>query len=87
MMKISAAEFQRSPGRVRSLALREPVFVTNHGRDDLVVLSAHEYDRLKRRDRQAIRAADLTDDELALLDAVEIPAEARAFDHEIESPA
>ena len=87
MTRVSAVEFQRSPGRVRALALREPVFVTNHGRDDLVVLSAHEYSRLKRRDREAVRTADMTDADLNLLDAVEIPAEAWDFDHELEPPA
>lgn len=85
MISVSAAEIQRQFGRIRSLALREPVAVTNHGREDLVVLSAHEYERLKRRDRQALRASDMTDADLALLDAAEIPAEARAFDHELDS--
>lgn len=69
---------------MRSLAQREPIVVTNHGREDLVVLSAHEYNRLKRRDRQAIRAGDMPDADLALLDSVHIPAEARAFDNEVE---
>jgi prevent-host-death family protein len=82
MPKVTAVQFQREFGRIRSLAMREPVVVTNHGRDDLVVLSAHEYDRLKRRDRQAIRAADMPESDLALLDAAEIPAEARALDPE-----
>jgi prevent-host-death family protein len=84
MAKVTAVEFQREFGRVRSLALREPVMVTNHGREDLVVLSAHEYGRLKQRDRRAIRAADMPDADLALLDAIQIPAEARAFDQEAE---
>jgi len=84
MTRVTAVEFQREFGRMRSLAQREPIVVTNHGREDLVVLSAHEYNRLKRRDRQAIHAADMPDGDLALLDTVQIPAEARAFDHEIE---
>ena len=83
-MIVTAAEFQRDFGRMRSVALREPVMVTNHGREDLVVLSAHEYDRLKRRDRQAVRAADMPDADLALLDAVQIPDETRRFNHEAE---
>ena len=84
MNRVTAVEFQREFGRMRSLAQREPLVVTNHGREDLVVLSAHEYNRLKRRDRQAVRAADMPDADLALLDSVQIPAEARAFDHEVE---
>jgi len=84
MTKITAAEFQRAPGRVRALALRAPVFVTNHGHADLVVLSAEEYDRLKQADRRAIRSADMSDADLALLEAVVIPDEARNFDVELE---
>jgi prevent-host-death family protein len=84
MNKVTAVEFQREFGRMRSLAQREPIVVTNHGREDLVVLSAHEYNRLKRRDRQVVHAADMPDADFALLDAVRIPDEARAFDDEVE---
>lgn len=84
MQTVTAAEFQRQFGRVRSIALREPVSVTSHGREDIVVLSAHEYERLKRRDRQAVRAVDMSDADFALLEAVEIPVEARAFDSELD---
>lgn len=84
MTKITAAEFQRAPGRVRALALRAPVIVTNHGHVDLVVLSADEYERLKQADRRAVRAQDMTDADLALLDATRIPDEAKGLDNEID---
>jgi len=84
MTKITAAEFQRAPGRVRALALRAPVIVTNHGHADLVVLSADEYDRLKQADRRAVRAADMSDADFALLEAVVVPDQARSFDVELD---
>ena len=40
-------------------ALREPVAITKQGRDHLVVLSAEEYARLKRRDRAVYAAGYL----------------------------
>ena len=84
MTHVTAVEFQREFGRIRSLAQREAVIITNHGREDLVIVSAHEYRRLKGLDRRAVRAADMPDADFALLDAVVIPEASRAFDHEVE---
>jgi hypothetical protein len=41
--------------------------ITRNGRDRIVVLSAEEYQRLKRRDRAVFRTEDLTDAELQAL--------------------
>ena len=71
-MKISSAEFQRHFGRYQDMALRQPVSVTRNGRDRLVVLSAEEYARLTRRDREVLKVGDLTDDDLAAIAAVEM---------------
>ena len=43
MKNISAVEFQREFGRFRSLAQREPVTITNHGRADVVLISYEQY--------------------------------------------
>lgn len=69
MIKITAAEMQTHFGRYRDLALREPVAVTHHGRDSIVVLSADEYRRLKALDtRRAYYARELPDDLVAELE-------------------
>jgi prevent-host-death family protein len=47
MVTITAAELQKQFGRYREAAIREPVSVTHHGRESLVMLSADEYKRLK----------------------------------------
>jgi PHD/YefM family antitoxin component YafN of YafNO toxin-antitoxin module len=57
--------------------------VTSHGRDDVVLLSAEEYQRLRNLDRRAMHVSDLTDEELAALDNVEIPPEAARYNHEM----
>jgi PHD/YefM family antitoxin component YafN of YafNO toxin-antitoxin module len=59
------------------------VIVTNHGRDDVVLLSAEEYQRLRSLDRRAMHVSELTDEELVALDAVEIPGEATLYNHEV----
>jgi PHD/YefM family antitoxin component YafN of YafNO toxin-antitoxin module len=59
------------------------VIVTSHGRDDVVLLSAEEYQRLRSLDRRAMRVSELAGDEIAALDSVEIPAEAARYNHEV----
>lgn len=50
MVTATSAEVQKQFGRYREVALREPVIITNHGRDSLVMLSAEEFKRLKALD-------------------------------------
>lgn len=83
MVTITAAELQRKFGRYRDLALKEPVLVTHHGRESLVMLSAEEYRRLKSYDeRQALYAWELPEDVVEALGSVEIPDDAAQFDRE-----
>jgi prevent-host-death family protein len=84
MMKVSAAEFQRNIGRYQDLALRQPVAVTRNGRESTVMISADEYRRLKRRDREVLGLEDFTDNDLAALEAARAPDAAKAFDHELK---
>ena len=58
----TARNFQRNYGEVRRRALERPVVITNHGRRDLVVLSAEAFDRLDAP--TAMRAESLGPDEL-----------------------
>lgn len=83
MARVSASEFQREFGRLRGVAHREVVIVTSHGRDDVVLLSAEEYQRLRSLDRRAMHVSELTGEELAALGNVEIPAEAARYNHEM----
>lgn len=83
MARVPASEFQREFGRLRGVAHREAVIVTSHGRDDVVLLSAEEYQRLRSLDRQALHVSNLTDEELAALETVEIPEEAARYNHEM----
>jgi prevent-host-death family protein len=55
MARVPASQFQREFGRLRGVAHREAVMVTSHGRDDVVLLAAEEYRRLRK-----LEAADAT---------------------------
>jgi prevent-host-death family protein len=46
-------------GHYSDLALKGPVMVTRHGRERTVMISAEEYERLKRRDREVLDFANL----------------------------
>lgn len=83
--KVSAAEFQNNFGRYAEAAREGPVVVTRYGRDELVVLSAAEYGRLRASFRRVVvlnetaptEAAELFE---ALARAPQTPA-AVALDH------
>ena len=84
MRQITSTEFQKKVGLYQDLALSEPLTVTRNGRDKVVVLSADEYDRLKRRDRQVLRVEDLGSDDLEAIAIAKPPAESASFDDEIK---
>ena len=85
MITITSVEFQRHFGRYQDEALKEPVSITLNGRERIVVLSAEEYNRLKRRDRQIMALSDFTELDILAIENAEAPTEASVFDHEVES--
>ena len=57
--RVTASEFQQSFGALSDKARHDPVVITKHGRDSLVVMAAEEWERLKRRDRRVGLTAEL----------------------------
>lgn len=84
-VSVTSAEFQKNFGRYREAAIREAVTITNHGRESLVLLSAEEYRRLKKRDREILHVSELSEEDMQAIMTAEIPEETAAFDHELES--
>jgi len=83
-MKVTTADFIKNYGTLADKALSEPVTITKNGRDRLVMLSAEEYARLKRRDRRVVRLEEFTDEEMALIAKAEVPAEHSQLDDELK---
>jgi PHD/YefM family antitoxin component YafN of YafNO toxin-antitoxin module len=83
-VRVTTAAFIKHYGRLADRALSEPLTITKNGHDRLVVLSIDEYERLKRRDRRVIVAGDLTDAEITLIAAAEVPAEQAHLDDELK---
>jgi PHD/YefM family antitoxin component YafN of YafNO toxin-antitoxin module len=59
--------------------------ITRNGRERLVMISVDEYRRLRRSDRQVLRAGELSDADLAALEETRAPESSRAFDDELKS--
>lgn len=51
----------------------------------MVLLSAEEYARLKRRDREVITVEDLSEAEIEAIRRAEPLAEAAEYDHELDA--
>jgi len=83
MVRVTSGDLQRKIGQIQDLALTHPVTITNNGRDRLVLMSAEEYRRLKRRDRQVMGLEDFTDADVAALRNVQPSVAAGAFDNEV----
>jgi prevent-host-death family protein len=82
---LSASEFQDRVGEALDRSLKQPVLITKHGRPRNVVLSYEEYERLRDRDRRAVRAEDLTDEDIAALEASEMAPGYEHLDAELEA--
>jgi|688.fasta_scaffold338732_2 prevent-host-death family protein len=82
MTNITSGELKRKFGLYRAIALREPVMLTHHGREDLVMISVEQYRKLQRLARQTFHASEMTDEELADVQQIIIPKDAIAFNHE-----
>lgn len=83
-MNVPAAEFQRNIGLYQDKALSEPIFITRNGRERTVLISVDEYRRLKLRDREALRAEELSKEEIEAIAATEMAPEHSHLDAELE---
>jgi prevent-host-death family protein len=68
MSHVSSADVQKNFGEYRTMAEKEPVYVSHYNKPSVVIVSADEYARLKRRDKRVMATEDLPDwvvDEIA----------------------
>jgi len=84
LITVSSAEFQRKFGTYQDKALTEPIVITRNGRERLVVVSADEYRRLKRRAREVLPVEALSDADLEAIAHTEMAPRHRHLDHELK---
>jgi prevent-host-death family protein len=82
--RVTASEFQQSVGALCDKARREPVIITKHGRDSLVVMSAEEWERLKRRDRRVGLTTELSEEWVEAAREARVPDEFASLDAELK---
>jgi PHD/YefM family antitoxin component YafN of YafNO toxin-antitoxin module len=79
-----ATDVQRRFAHWKRKAQQAPVVVHNHGAAEIVMLSTDEYERLKRRDREVLTLADLTDEDVAEIMKARVPAKYKHLDKELK---
>jgi prevent-host-death family protein len=83
-VRVTASEFHRSFGSLSDKALREPISITKQGRDHLVLMSAEEYERLKRGRRVGL-AEDLPEPVLKLVKQSRMSRRHKNLDAELKN--
>ena len=69
MNTVTASELQKNFGKYQAQAQRQPVKVTSHGRESVVLISAEDYERYRSMDdRVSLSMGDLPDDLATELD-------------------
>lgn len=84
MITVTSADFQRNFGLYQDKAFIEPISITRNGRERIVVLSAEEYYRLKRRAREALPVGALSDADLEAIGKSEMSARHQHLDLELK---
>jgi prevent-host-death family protein len=84
MRQFTGVELQRNTGLVQEAALKEPIAITHHGRQRLVLLDIAEYERLKGRDKQVIAIEEMPEIFVAALEEPYYNEEQAALDYLLE---
>ncbi|QGM44572.1 type II toxin-antitoxin system Phd/YefM family antitoxin [Methylocystis heyeri] len=82
--RVTASEFQSAFGALSDKARHEPVVITKHGRDSLVIMSAEEWERLKRRDRHVGLTRELPEEWVEAVRNAKVPDEFAGLDAELK---
>lgn len=86
MIEISAQEFQKNFSLYQDQAIAQPVTITKHGRPRLVMMSVVEYRTLTEGKPKRIvkRVTEMTPEDLAAIEAAQIPADYAYLDQELD---
>ncbi|MER9362899.1 type II toxin-antitoxin system Phd/YefM family antitoxin [Mesorhizobium sp. M0500] len=69
---VTAAAVSKNFGAYQDAAVRDPVIITKNGRPCTVLLACEDFVRLSKRDQRVDLAAELSAEEIAAVEAVEM---------------
>jgi prevent-host-death family protein len=69
---VTAAEVSKNFGAFQDAAMRNPVVITKNGRPRTVLTACDDFMRLSKRDRRVQRTVDLSEAEIAAVEAAEM---------------
>ena len=82
---VTAAEVSKNFGAYQDAAVREPVIITKNGRPRTVLMAYEDFLRLSKRDRRVQRTSDLTDEEIAAVEASKMASGSEHLDAELDA--
>lgn len=82
--RVTSSEFQQAFGSLSDRARREPVVITKHGRDSLVIMSAEEWERLRKHDRRVGLTSDLPEEWREAVRDAKVPDEYAHLNDELK---
>jgi prevent-host-death family protein len=82
--RVTASEFQNAFGMLSDKARHEPVVITKHGHDSLVIMPVEEWERLKRRDRRVGLTEELPPEWEEAIRTAQVPSEYGHLDAELK---
>ena len=68
----TAAEVSKNFGAYQDAAVREPVIITKNGRPRTVLMAYEDFVRLSKRDRRVQRTTELSEADIAAVEASEM---------------
>lgn len=83
-IRVTSTEFEQAFRALSDEARREPVVITKHGRDSLVVMAAEEWERLKRNEQRVGLTAELSQEWVEAVRRAKVPDEFARLDSELE---
>jgi PHD/YefM family antitoxin component YafN of YafNO toxin-antitoxin module len=81
MQRFGSFDLQHNIAKVQEVAMCEPVAISYHGRDRLVMLSIEEFKRLKLRDKQVIAMGELREEFIHAMSQPYYDSEQAAHDY------
>ena len=81
---VTAAQVSKNFGAYQDAAVREPVIITKNGRPRTVLLAYEDFMRLSKRDRRVQLTVDLTEAEIAAIEASEMTSDPTYADADLD---